>query len=202
MKCVTFFTTACALFGAASAAPLRQDASINIVQRDVDVLGVHVIRDLPPYEPIQYANKDKRDGVNLALRHHDGDEAHPKRDHDDGHVAPKMINRSPQDIPAEVPVKSEGGQIVPYAKRQDIPAEVPVKSENGQIVPYVKRQDIPAEVPVKSENGQIVPYVKRQDIPAEVPVKSENGQIIPYVKRQDIPAEVPVKSENGQIVPY
>jgi len=202
-------TTAVAFFGAAAAAPLRKEPSI--VQRDVTVLGVRFVpRDvggLPTPQSVQLA-KDKRDDVNLALRDHD-DEDFNKRD--GGKITPKIINRepAPQDIPAEIAVKSENGQIIPYVKRQDeIPAEIAVKSENGQIVPYVKRQDstIPAEIAVKSENGQIVPYVKRQDstIPAEIAVKSENGQIVPYVKRQDstIPAEIAVKSENGQIVPY
>jgi hypothetical protein len=104
-------------------------------------------------------------------------------------------------VPAASPVGvvSEALKTIPvYVKRQ-IPAEVPVKSPNGQVVPYAKRQ-IPAEVPVKSPNGQVVPYTKRQ-IPAEIPVKSLNGQIVPYTKRQ-IPAEIAVKSLNGQIVPY
>jgi len=150
-------TTALAFFGAATAAPLaRKEASI--LQRDVEVLGVRFIpRDvgIPALQSVQFA-KDKRDDMHLAL---DFD----KRDGDK--VVPKLINREaapePQDIPAEIAVKSEGGIITPYVKRQDvIPAEIAVKSENGNIVPYVKRQDdvIPAEIAVKSVNGNIVPY--------------------------------------------
>jgi len=199
-------TTAVVFFGAATAAPLaRREASI--VQRDVEVLGVRFIpRDvgrLPTLQSVQLA-KDKRDDVNLALDFE-------KRDSDK--IIPKLINREaapePQDIPAEIAVKSENGITTPYVKRQgDIPAEIAVKSENGNIVAYVKRQDvIPAEIAVKSDgNGNIVAYVKRQDdvIPAEVAVKSENGNIVAYVKRQDvIPAEIAVKSDgNGNIVAY
>jgi len=197
-------TAAVAFFGAATAAPLAVKESI--VKRDVEVLGVRFIpRDvggMPTLQSVQFA-KDKRDDMNLGLDFE-------KRDGDK--VVPKLINREaapePQDIPAEIAVKSEGGIITPYVKRQDdIPAEIAVKSEGGKIVPYVKRQDpIPAEIAVKSENGDIVPYVKRQDnvIPAEIAVKSENGDIVPYAKRQDnvIPAEIAVKSVNGEIVPY
>jgi len=172
MKLAIFTTTAIALFGAAVAAPVHKDT--GIVQRDVNVLGVHlVLRDdgalpagahlvprddgaLPAYEGAQYAThafvkKADSDVNDLRLR---------------DKVTPKLINRAPQDIPAETPVKSDGsGGVVPYPKRQNqdepIPAEVAVKSDgNGGIVVYVKRQGdvIPAEVAVKSDGTSIQPY--------------------------------------------
>ncbi|KAJ7673870.1 hypothetical protein DFH06DRAFT_1445393 [Mycena polygramma] len=93
---------------------------------------------------------------------------------------------------------------------RDIPAEDPVTSPNGGIVPYrrapnggdggIYGRDIPAEDPVTSPNGGIVPY-KRGGVSAGGASSAPNGGSGGIYGR-DVPAEDPVTSPNGGIIPY
>jgi len=163
---LAILTAAVALFGAASAVPTPWIR--NSDTRDVHVHGVRFVPRELTYQAVENANKQKRDDLNdLAARDDDlfkrGEFIKPKiinrHDHDD--ASDDLLKREPQ-IPEEVAVKSDNGDIVQYIKRQDdepIPEEIPVHSEDGQIKPFVKRQDpIPAEVAVQSLNGEIVVY--------------------------------------------
>ncbi|KAG8968059.1 hypothetical protein FRC03_008758 [Tulasnella sp. 419] len=126
------------------------------------------------------------------------------------------------EIPAELPVRSDGINIEVIVKRQtnDLPAQIASQSDGGAIVPFaggakVKRQEtnnFPAQNPSKSDGGAIVPFAKRQatnNFPAQNPSKSDGGAIVPFKKRDVpqkrvnlVPSHMASRSDGGDIVAF
>jgi len=199
------FATAAALFGVATASPIRGPSSI--AQRDINVLGVrYVPRELlPAYQAVKYADKVKRD-------HLDGD------DDDDlsrrgEPVVPNLINRQDVNtIPEEDPVKSDGTGIVNYVKkvkRDD--GDDDILFRRGQpVTPKIINREADAviaeEIPTKSDGNGIEQYdrkVKRDD-EGDVDVDNEDDEDEDDLVKRDnlIPAEFAVKSDGIDITQY